>query len=88
MVAASLASLQLGGCFAEVAKRAIWSPQRIAQERPDVRYHLIAIDFLPPAAIHASMQRVSALLAAGTSPDQSLTCASQHMLRKQSSGVG
>ena len=67
MVAASLASLQLAGCFVEVGKRDIWSRQRMAQERPDVAYHLIAIDFLPPAAIHASMRHISTLLASGES---------------------
>lgn len=67
MVAASLASLQLAGCFVEVGKRDIWSSQRMAQERPDVAYHLIAIDFLPPHAIHVSMLHISALLAAGMS---------------------
>ena len=66
MVAASLASLQLAGSFVEVGKRDIWSPARMAQERPDVAYHLIAIDFLPPTAINASMRHVSTLLAAGT----------------------
>ena len=67
MVAASLASLRLAGCFVEVGKRDIWSRERMAQERPDIAYHLIAIDFLAPPAIHASMQRISLLLASGES---------------------
>ena len=33
--------------MAEISKRDIWSPQRVAQERPDVEYRLVAIDFLP-----------------------------------------
>ena len=49
MVAASLACLRPGGRMAEISKRDVWSPQRIAQERPDVAYRLVAIDFLPPA---------------------------------------
>jgi hypothetical protein len=49
MVAASLACLRLAGRMAEISKRDIWSPQRVAQERPDVAYRLVAIDFLPPA---------------------------------------
>ena len=65
MVAATLASLQLMGHFVEVGKRDIWSPQRIAQERPDISYHLIAIDFLSPISIHKYMRRVSALVASG-----------------------
>ncbi len=53
MVAATLASLSLGGRMAEISKRDIWSPQRVAQERPDVAYKLVAIDFLPPAVTPA-----------------------------------
>jgi len=48
MVAATLASLALNGRMAEISKRDIWSPQRVAQERPDAAYNLVAIDFLPP----------------------------------------
>ncbi len=47
MVAATLAGLKLGGRMREISKRDIWSPQRIAQERPDIDYQLVAIDFLP-----------------------------------------
>ena len=47
MVAATLSCLALGGRMAEISKRGIWCPQRVAQERPDVRYELLAIDFLP-----------------------------------------
>ena len=49
MVAASLACLRLRGRMAEISKRDIWCPQRVAQERPDVAYQLVAIDFLPPS---------------------------------------
>ena len=37
MVAATLSTLGCGARFAEIGKRDIWSPARIAQERPDVR---------------------------------------------------
>jgi hypothetical protein len=47
MLAATLGSLSQGGHFIEIGKRDIWSVQRIAQERPDVQYQLVAIDFLP-----------------------------------------
>lgn len=47
MVAATLAGLSYAGSMREISKRDIWSPQRVAQERPDVDYKLIAIDFLP-----------------------------------------
>lgn len=57
MVAATLSCLSRGGRLAEISKRDIWSPQRVAQERPDVHYQLIAIDFLPTkvADIHFSL---------------------------------
>ena len=47
MVAATLASLSHGALFAEIGKRDIWSQRRMAQERPDVQYQLVAVDFLP-----------------------------------------
>lgn len=68
MLAASLAVLHPGGAFVEVGKRDIWSAARIAQERPDVSYHTLAIDFLPPALVGAGMTRVSAMLARGELP--------------------
>lgn len=65
MVAASLAALCWGGAWVEVGKRDIWSPTRIAQERPDVMASLVAIDFAPPPVLAPGMQRIAALLAAG-----------------------
>ncbi len=37
MVAATLSTLSCSARFAEIGKRDIWSPARVAQERPDVR---------------------------------------------------
>ena len=65
MVAASLASLALAGSFVEVGKRDIWSPARVAQERPDVRHSLVAVDFLPPLTIYQNLTRLAGMLAAG-----------------------
>lgn len=65
MVGASLACLSKGGAFAEVSKRDIWSPQRVAQERPDVKYSLIAIDFWEPQVVGSSLQRLAGMLARG-----------------------
>lgn len=62
MVAATLSTLALGARFAEISKRNIWSPQRIAQERPDVRFQLVAIDFLPLPVLRSSFQRLSKML--------------------------
>ena len=47
MVAATLAELAYGSRMAEISKRDIWSLDRVAQERPNVDYKLVATDFLP-----------------------------------------
>ena len=65
MVAGSVAGLSLGGRLVEISKRDIWSPARLAQERPDLHYSLLALDFLPQQAIHACTLELSASLAAG-----------------------
>lgn len=65
MVAASLACLDKGGTFIEVAKRDIWSPERVAQDRPDVKFRLIAIDFWEPEVVGSSLQKLAGMLASG-----------------------
>ena len=65
MVGASLACLGRSASFVEVGKRDIWSPQRVAQERPDVAYHLIAIDFWTPEVVGTNLERLSGMLARG-----------------------
>ena len=47
MVAATLACLGSHAHLSEISKRDIWCPARVAQERPDVQYKLVAIDLLP-----------------------------------------
>ena len=70
--------------FVEISKRGIWSPQRIAQERLDVHYRLLAIDFLPAAVLHSAMQRLAGTLA--SSPAQSLPL-TRHGLSAASSAL-
>ena len=65
MVAASVACTQMQGCFVEVGKRDIWSPQRVAQERPDLVYRLVAIDFWTPEVVGQNMTRLAAMLSKG-----------------------
>ena len=48
-----------------VLPRNVWSHAALALSRPDVRYHLLAIDFLPASVLSASLCRLSAALAAG-----------------------
>jgi phthiocerol/phenolphthiocerol synthesis type-I polyketide synthase C len=43
-VAASLDCLGDGGRFIEIGKRDIWSTEQIADARPDVTYHILALD--------------------------------------------
>ena len=76
MVAASLACLGGGGSFVEVGKRDIWSPQRVAQERPDIKYHLVAIDFWEPSVVESSLQRLAGMLARGTPAFNKELCSS------------
>ena len=65
MVGASLATLQTSGQFVEVGKRDIWCAARVAQERVDVSYHCVAVDFLPTAVIQSSLQGVAEGLSRG-----------------------
>ena len=65
MVAGSMAGVRSGGRFVEISKRDIWSPARLAQDRPDLHYSLLAVDFLPPSALQSGLLRLSTSLAAG-----------------------
>ena len=65
MVAGSVAGLRRGGRFIEISKRDIWSSARVAQERADVIYSLLAVDFLPASVINSALSKVAGQLAAG-----------------------
>jgi len=58
-VASTLATLKKGAKFIEISKRDIWSTCRILQERPDVDYNLLAVDFMSAEALHSALMRVS-----------------------------
>ena len=66
MVAGSAAGVRLGGRFVEISKRDIWSPARLAQERPDLHYSLLAVDFLPASAIHSALTRAAQAVSSGS----------------------
>ena len=66
MVAGSVAGVRLGGQFVEISKRDIWSPARLAQERSDLHYSLLAVDFLPPSAIHSALIRAAQAVSSGS----------------------
>jgi NADPH:quinone reductase-like Zn-dependent oxidoreductase len=58
-VACSLASLSRGGTFVEISKRDIWCMERVLQERSDISYNLLAVDFMSAEALHSALMRVS-----------------------------
>ena len=43
-IESSLASLAPGGRFVEISKRGIWNAAEMAEARPDVTYHVLALD--------------------------------------------
>lgn len=65
MVSSAAALLRPGGRFVEIGKRDVTSVNRLVQERPDVGYSLLAIDFLPGAVLGALLGRISSRLASG-----------------------
>ena len=54
--------LWVAGCFCESFDV---RPSALAAERPDVGYSLVAVDFLPPPAVNATLSRLAADLASG-----------------------
>ena len=66
MVAGSMAGIRAGGRLVEISKRDIWSPARLAQDRPDVHYSLLAVDFLPPSAVHSALTRAAQAVSSGS----------------------
>ena len=65
LVNSAAALLKPGGRFIEIGKREVFSTSRLAQDRPDVAFGYVAVDFLPEAALHIAMQRLSNRLATG-----------------------
>jgi len=65
MIAASQSILALGGHFIEVSKRDIFSHARILQDRPDLRYHIVAVDMMPAEALSGDLTEIAAMLARG-----------------------
>jgi len=67
-IAASLSVLAPGGRFVEIGKRGIWTPDAVAAVRPDIAYHVLALDDLmrdAPAQAGALLGRVAEATAAG-----------------------
>ena len=49
----------------EIAKRHLWSHQRLLQERPDVAYTLLAIDFVSDQVLGRMLQAIASQLLSG-----------------------
>ncbi len=67
-ITAGFRALSKGGAFLEVGKRDIWSPERAAQTRPDVRYTAFDLGEVAqhdPALIAAMLQELLAAFAEG-----------------------
>jgi NADPH:quinone reductase-like Zn-dependent oxidoreductase/aryl carrier-like protein len=57
-IPASLSTLATGGSFVEIGKQGIWSAEQVRARRPDVAYHLFALDQL----MHSSPVEVGRVL--------------------------
>jgi len=65
MISGSIAASKVGARFVEISKRDIWSSLRIVQERPDMQYSLLAVDFLPSDVLNTTLTHLSSELCAG-----------------------
>lgn len=67
-IEATLKATAPNGRFAEIAKRDIWTPEQMAEARPDIAYEIVALDtvmFTEPERIRALLTEVSEGLANG-----------------------
>jgi myxalamid-type polyketide synthase MxaB len=67
-IPANLKMLAQGGRFLEIGKVDIWSPEQMAETRPDIAYHIIALDALSaeqPDLIHEMLEELAAAFTAG-----------------------
>ena len=65
MLAGTVSVLSVGGCIVELSKRDIWSHSRLCSERQDIRFHMLALDFLPSHLLQQSLRRLALDLAKG-----------------------
>ncbi|HYX99803.1 MAG TPA: SDR family NAD(P)-dependent oxidoreductase, partial [Mycobacterium sp.] len=67
-VEATIRATAQNGRFAEIAKRDIWTPEQMAEARPDIAYEIVALDtvmFTEPDRIRTLLSEVSEGLANG-----------------------
>ena len=93
----SLGLLAHGGRFIEIGKTDVWSPERVAGLRPDVRYHVVdmaAVQRERPEEIGRALTDISARVERGdvaplpfrTFPARSAAAAFRHMQRGEHIG--
>eukprot|EP00434_Breviolum_minutum_P009961 symbB.v1.2.008781.t1/scaffold514.1/size193457/7 len=73
----SLGFLRKGGRFMEIGKRLIWSHEQMRQERPDVQYEKIAMDWVmeyQPERYNVLMRRLVSQIEQGWWKEVPLTC--------------
>ncbi|ERN42091.1 polyketide synthase module [Rubidibacter lacunae KORDI 51-2] len=61
-VEASLSTLSPGGCFVEIAKRAVWTTERVEQVRPDAAYtvlDMVRLSREQPETIQRLLEQIS-----------------------------
>ena len=67
-IEATVRATAKNGRFAEIAKRDIWTPEQMAEARPDIAYEIVALDtvtFQEPERIRGLLSEVSDGLAKG-----------------------
>ena len=67
-IEATVRATAKNGRFAEIAKRDIWTPEQMAEARPDIAYEIVALDtvmFTEPERIRTLLTEVSDGLAKG-----------------------
>src|SRR6202012_2300494 len=67
-IEATVRATAKNGRFAEIAKRDIWTPEQMAEARPDIAYEIVALDtvmFTEPERIRGLLTEVSQGLAKG-----------------------
>jgi NADPH:quinone reductase-like Zn-dependent oxidoreductase/acyl carrier protein len=67
-IEATVRATAKNGRFAEIAKRDIWTPEQMAEARPDIAYEIVALDtvmFTEPERIRTLLSEVSDGLAKG-----------------------
>ena len=84
LVSSALALLSHGGRMVEISKRDIWHASRAFQERPDLSFGMVAVDFLPGAEVQRAMSRVASGAASGALTPLPVAC---HGIRNVSAAL-